>query len=62
MLRRYSLLHLTARVKSEDLRDIHSLHYLIKTEICISLISFEANIYATDATYKTPMGIEIEAH
>ena len=60
-LRSSSLLHLAARVRSTGSRDIHSLYNLIRTEICTLLIRFGANIYATDATYRTPMDIEIEA-
>ena len=60
-LRSSSLLHLASRVRSAGPRDIHSLYNLIRTEISILLVSFGANIYAVDATYRTPMDIETEA-
>ena len=60
-LKSYSLLHLAAKVRSAGLRDIDSPIYYRKTEICVLLVEFGADIYATDATYQTPMDIEIES-
>ena len=61
ILRSSSLLHLVARVRSAGPRDIRDINYLIRTEICILFVTFGANIYAIDSTYRTPMQVEIEA-